>query len=146
MLGTVNTPPSKDGGVFTRPRESHCLLTQHGIRCSAVLGVAPIWVSPRQGWRFGLVCYTGILHPAIADKRRMTVLAPAGTYEVPVPRRQQRTPSLDDGQVVALARLGMALESAMGWPVDIECAYRGCALSLRQCRPITTLGVSRSRR
>jgi phosphoenolpyruvate synthase/pyruvate phosphate dikinase len=78
----------------------------------------------------------------IAEKRRMTVLAPAGTHEVPVPRRQQRTPSIDDGQVVELARLGMALESAMGWPVDIECAYRGRALSLLQCRPITTLGVS----
>jgi len=77
----------------------------------------------------------------IAEKRRMTVLAPAGTHEVPVPRRHQRTPSIDDGQVVELARLGIALESAMGWPVDIECAYRGRNLYLLQCRPITTLGI-----
>ena len=77
----------------------------------------------------------------IAEKRRMTVLAPAGTHEVPVPRRQQRVPSIDDSQVLELARLGMALESAMGWPVDIECAYRGRDLYLLQCRPITTLSV-----
>jgi pyruvate,water dikinase len=39
-----------------------------------------------------------VVSRAIADKRRMTVLAPAGTHEVPVPRLQQRTPSIDDGQ------------------------------------------------
>jgi phosphoenolpyruvate synthase/pyruvate phosphate dikinase len=77
----------------------------------------------------------------IAEKRRMTVLAHEGTQEVPVPRRQQRSPSIDDGQVVELARLGMALELAMGWPVDSECAFRGGELYLLQCRPITTLGA-----
>ena len=77
----------------------------------------------------------------IAEKRRMTVLAPAGTHAVLVPRRQQRAPSIDDAQVVELARLSIALESAMGWPVDIECAYRGRDLYLLQCRPITTLGL-----
>jgi len=82
-----------------------------------------------------------VVSRAIAEKRRMTALAPAGTHEVPVPRRQQRVPSIDDSQVVELARLGMALESAMGWPVDIECAYRGRDLYLLQCRPITTLSV-----
>jgi phosphoenolpyruvate synthase/pyruvate phosphate dikinase len=75
----------------------------------------------------------------IAEKRRMTVLAQHGTHEVPVPCRHQKTPSIDDGQVVELARLSMALETAMGWPVDIECAYRGRDLYLLQCRPITTL-------
>jgi pyruvate,water dikinase len=80
-----------------------------------------------------------VVSRAIAEKRRMTVLAPTGTQEVPVPHQQQKAPSLDDGQVVELARLSMALESAMGWPVDIECAYRGRDLYLLQCRPITTL-------
>jgi phosphoenolpyruvate synthase/pyruvate phosphate dikinase len=77
----------------------------------------------------------------IAEKRRMTVLACEGTQEVPLSRGQQRLPSIDDGQALELARLGMALESAMGWPVDIECAYQGRKLSLLQCRPITTLGT-----
>ena len=76
---------------------------------------------------------------AIADKRRMTVLAQQGTHEVPVPLKRQRVPSIDDGQVAEVARLSMALETAMGWPVDIECAYRGRALYLLQCRPITAL-------
>ena len=76
---------------------------------------------------------------AIADKRRMTVLAQQGTHEVPVPLKRQRVPSIDDGQVAELARLSMALETAMGWPVDIECAYRGRDLYLLQCRPITAL-------
>lgn len=75
----------------------------------------------------------------IAEKRRMTVLAQQGTHEVSVPCRHERTPSIDDGQVVELARLSIALETAMGWPVDIECAYRGRDLYLLQCRPITTL-------
>ena len=78
----------------------------------------------------------------IAEKHRMTVLAPAGTQEVPVPRQQQQVPSIDDTQVVELARLAMALETTMGCPVDIECAYQGRALHLLQCRPITTLGAS----
>jgi pyruvate,water dikinase len=77
----------------------------------------------------------------IAEKRRMTVLASAGTQEVPVPRQQQKVPSIDDGQVVELARLAMTLETTMGWPVDIECAYQGQALHLLQCRPITILGA-----
>ena len=77
----------------------------------------------------------------IAAKRRMTVLAQQGTHEVPVPCRHQKAPSIDDDQVVELARLSMALETAMGWPVDIECAYRGQDLYLLQCRPITTLSA-----
>ena len=77
----------------------------------------------------------------IAEKRRMTVLARRGTQEVPVPRKHQKVPSVDDGQVVELACLSVALETAMGWPVDIECAYRGRDLYLLQCRPITMLSA-----
>ena len=46
-----------------------------------------------------------------------------------------------EGEEVELARLSKALEMVMGWPVDIECAYRGRDLYLLQCRPITTLGA-----
>jgi pyruvate,water dikinase len=81
-----------------------------------------------------------VVSRVIAEKRRMTVLAPIGTHEVPVPSQRQRAASLDDGQIVELARVGIALESTMGWPVDIECAYHGHDLYLLQCRPITTLG------
>jgi phosphoenolpyruvate synthase/pyruvate phosphate dikinase len=43
--------------------------------------------------------------------------------------------------MVELARLSMALETAMDWPVDIECAYHGRDLYLLQCRPITALSA-----
>jgi phosphoenolpyruvate synthase/pyruvate phosphate dikinase len=77
----------------------------------------------------------------IADKQRMTVLARQGTQEAPVPRQQRNIPAIDDGQVTEMVRLSITLESVMGWPVDIECAYQGDELYLLQCRPITTLGL-----
>ena len=70
--------------------------------------------------------------PEAALAHLMTVLAPDVTQEVPVPCKQQRLPSTDDDQMVELARLGMALESIIGWPVDIEWAYRGRELLLLQ--------------
>jgi phosphoenolpyruvate synthase/pyruvate phosphate dikinase len=77
----------------------------------------------------------------IADKQRMTVLAHQGTQEAPVPRQQRNIPAIDDGQATEMARLSITLESVMGWPVDIECAYQEGKLYLLQCRPITTLGL-----
>jgi pyruvate,water dikinase len=80
-----------------------------------------------------------ILVRQVADKRRMTVAVPDGTREVGVPRLLRTRPALDDGQIVALARLALALEQRMGWPVDVECAYQQTDLYLLQCRPITAL-------
>jgi pyruvate,water dikinase len=76
----------------------------------------------------------------IADKQRMTVSVPGGTREVDVPRFLRREATLDDGQAAEMAQLALALEAAMGWPVDVECAYAGGQLYLLQCRPITTVG------
>lgn len=75
----------------------------------------------------------------IATKERMTVLVPEGTKEVPVPRFMRSQPTLAEEQVVAMARLAIGLEEKMGWPVDVESAYRGEELYLLQCRLITTL-------
>jgi pyruvate,water dikinase len=80
-----------------------------------------------------------IVERQIAQKQRMTVLAQAGTHEAPVPRQRQQVPAATDAQVQELACLSLALERAMGWPVDIECAYQGQELYVLQCRPITTL-------
>lgn len=82
-----------------------------------------------------------IVERQIAQKRRMTVLAQAGIHEAPVPRQLEQAPAATDVQVLELARLSLALERAMGWPVDIECAYQGQELYVLQCRPITTLGA-----
>ena len=75
----------------------------------------------------------------VADKECMTVLAEQGTHEVEVPLHKRRLPALTDEQVVEIARLAEDLERAMGWPVDIECAYHEGKLYLLQCRAITTL-------
>jgi phosphoenolpyruvate synthase/pyruvate phosphate dikinase len=75
----------------------------------------------------------------IADKQRMTVPAPRGTREVDVPRFLRQQASLNDEQVCEIAKLSLALEAAMGHPVDVEAAFAGGVLYLLQCRPITTL-------
>jgi pyruvate,water dikinase len=79
----------------------------------------------------------------IAEKRRMVVPIPGGTNEMNVPRVLQSRPSLDDAQLAEMANLASALETTMGWPVDVECAYQGRQLYLLQCRPITR-GLLRS--
>lgn len=77
----------------------------------------------------------------LAEKKRMTVAILGGTREVDVPRLLWTRPALQEEQMLETARLAHDLEQAMGWPVDIECAYRDGTLYLLQCRPITTLGV-----
>jgi pyruvate,water dikinase len=78
----------------------------------------------------------------LAEKRKMTVAVAGGTREVDVPRLLWTRPSLEDAQVIEMARLAHSLEQTMGWPVDLECAYRDDVLYLLQCRPITTLGAA----
>lgn len=75
----------------------------------------------------------------ISQKERMTVLVPGGTKEVPVPRFLRSRATLSEEQLVAMARLAISLEERMGWPVDVESAYREDELYLLQCRLITTL-------
>ena len=83
-----------------------------------------------------------VIQRGLAEKRRMTVAVTGGTREVDVPRLLWSRPALQDEQIVELARLAHDLEQAMGWPVDLEVAYRDDTLYLLQCRPITTLGIA----
>lgn len=80
-----------------------------------------------------------VVQRIIADKQRMTVSAPGGTHEVEVPRFLRKTSSLNDEQVIEMAKLALTLETTTKHPVDIECAYAAGNLYLLQCRPITTL-------
>jgi pyruvate,water dikinase len=80
-----------------------------------------------------------VVQRIIADKQRMTVSTPGGTHEVDVPRFLRNTPSLNEEQVIEMAKLALTLETTMEYPVDVECAYAGGELYLLQCRPITTL-------
>ena len=75
----------------------------------------------------------------LATKARMTIAIPGGSREVDVPRLLQARPALNNDQAIEMARLAVALEQRMGWPVDVECAYHSGQLYLLQCRPITTL-------
>lgn len=76
----------------------------------------------------------------IGTKQCMTIMIPGGgIQEVAVPRLMRHQPVLKDSQVLEIARLTRALETDMGWAVDIEGAYKAEALYVLQCRPITTL-------
>ena len=74
----------------------------------------------------------------IGAKEQMTVRTQRGCREVQVPRILRSQPAIGDAQALEIARLALDLELRMGWPVDVECAYRGERLYLLQCRPVTT--------
>jgi phosphoenolpyruvate synthase/pyruvate phosphate dikinase len=80
-----------------------------------------------------------IVQRIIADKQCMTVSVQGGTHEVEIPSFLRNTSSLNDEQVIEMAKLALTLEVTMEHPVDVECAYAGDKLYLLQCRPITTL-------
>lgn len=80
-----------------------------------------------------------VVQRVIADKQHMTVSTRGGTHEVETPRFLRNTSSLNDEQVIEMAKLALTLETSMEYPVDIECAYAAGNLYLLQCRPITTL-------
>jgi pyruvate,water dikinase len=76
----------------------------------------------------------------VARKTVMTVPAPDGTREVPVPRLLQATQAMTGDEIERVARLTLECEAAMGFPVDVECAFARGQLYLLQCRPITRMG------
>jgi rifampicin phosphotransferase len=75
----------------------------------------------------------------VGTKESMTVLDDAGTRDAPVSMERRGRLCLTDAQVHEVARMAVALEERMGWPVDIECGFAGSKLWLLQCRPITAL-------
>ncbi len=82
----------------------------------------------------------------VAEKRRMTVAVAdgvGGTAEHDVPRFLRRVPCLSDTDIAEMARMAIALERSVGWPVDVECALAAGDLYLLQCRPVTVLGRPR---
>ncbi len=85
-----------------------------------------------------------IVERRIAVKQWLTVRNDSGTHEVLTPRVLQQEPSLNDKQVLAVARMTRALEVNEDAPVDVECAWQDERLYLLQCRPITTLRRSGS--
>ncbi len=80
-----------------------------------------------------------ITESRISEKDCMTVMVPGGTKEVSVPRFMRSQPTISEEQAVSMAKLAIGLEEKMGWPVDVESAFKGDELYLLQCRLITTL-------
>ena len=47
---------------FIPPQELQRLLTHHGLQPGTIRGMLPVWLPFRQGWRFRLIRYTGVLY------------------------------------------------------------------------------------
>ena len=60
-----------------------------------------------------------------------------GTRELALSERQGAAPTLDEGRLAELARLGDDLERRLGGPQDIEWALQGGELYVLQARPVT---------
>lgn len=59
--------------------------------------------------------------------------------KAPIPQSKQDAPKLADGDVLALARMGMRIENLYQFPQDIEWGREGRALFILQARPVTAL-------
>jgi phosphoenolpyruvate synthase/pyruvate phosphate dikinase len=75
----------------------------------------------------------------VSEKSHMAVPVPGGIKEVGVPKMMRQSPCLDEARAVQIGELAVSLEQRMGYPVDVECAFKGDTLYLLQCRPVTTL-------
>ncbi len=116
----------------TGNRDEVMITTSWGLGESVVSGT----VTPDM---FVVHKQTLVVTAEVGAKERMTALHEGGTHEVPVPPEQQAQLTLSEDQAREVAALAHRLEQSMGFPVDIECAYRAGQLYLLQCRPITTL-------
>ena len=76
---------------------------------------------------------------SVAKKERMCAAGSTGVIEIDVPADKRSRPTLTDEQVGEICRSAVDLEARMGWPVDLECAFKDGKLYLLQCRPVTTL-------
>lgn len=73
-----------------------------------------------------------------ADKDVKVVAARGAVEEEPVEAGLRSELSLGDGQCREVGEMIVELENEMGWPVDVEFAYKDGELFVLQCRPVTT--------
>jgi phosphoenolpyruvate synthase/pyruvate phosphate dikinase len=74
-----------------------------------------------------------------AKERAVQALPGGGTQQVAIDPSRQEQPTLTDGQVLELVRLGRRIEAHFGRPQDIEWCLAGDGFRIVQSRPITTL-------
>ena len=70
----------------------------------------------------------------VAEKLRKLAAIPGRIALVDVPPALHRELALSERQIVEITRLAQTLETQMGWPVAVECAYKDETLYLLQCR------------
>ncbi|MCO5177991.1 MAG: hypothetical protein M9890_13620 [Thermomicrobiales bacterium] len=83
-----------------------------------------------------------IVDACIAEKQRMTVSSPGGVSEAAVPHAMRTTPTLTHEQTRQVATLCSLLRAEHGAPVCVNAAFAGGWLSLLQCRPLASNGLS----
>ena len=74
----------------------------------------------------------------LGGKEVMTVAGGAGTLETETPADLRSAPVLSPAQAGELARVGLAIETLYGEPVDVEWARADGSLWVVQARPITS--------
>ncbi len=161
----ASAPPAhyRPGGVAT-PALPLALLVQQLVAAdlaAVVFSADPTDKNPDEvvinaSWGLGEGLVSGLVTPdsyhldkgslalrteVIAEKATMTVRCPqgGGTRQVTTPTLLRRRTVLAPRQLRELGGLARDLEAHLGYPVDLECAYRGEDLYLLQCRPITAL-------
>ena len=82
-----------------------------------------------------------LLETRVGSKQFQVVRGPRGQVRIDVGPDRAAKAMLDTEEVLALARLGMAVEAHYGTPQDVEWAIAGGELFLVQSRPITTLAL-----
>ncbi|MCC2640645.1 MAG: putative Phosphoenolpyruvate synthase [Nitrospira sp.] len=80
----------------------------------------------------------------LAQKRQKLIATAAGMQKAPIPDLEQQRSSLSDEQLFELARLSKQVESAFGYPVDLEWVWDAERLWIVQARPITAVRPSRT--
>lgn len=85
-----------------------------------------------------------IIFRETAQKSTMTVRTESGTEERDVPSDQRNRQVLDDATALALADLGILIESHYSMPMDIEWAIADGQIAILQARAITTLPQSQA--
>lgn len=75
----------------------------------------------------------------VHDKESMTVLAPEGPRDAPVPWDKRRKHVLDQEGAAGLAALGERIHGLYGMPMDVEWTVQDGRFWIVQARPITSL-------
>ncbi len=72
----------------------------------------------------------------MADKVCKLVTIPGGVELVAVVPGLRREVVLSAQQLVELTQLAQQVEAQLGYPVELECAYKDEAVYLLQCQPL----------